>query len=165
MDIEKAEALVRSDNPSDIERGIADLRDHAESSPNDAGAWFHYGGALDYSDREAEAMAAYQRVIDLGLDRLPRENQPRLVIQAGSTLRNLGRLDEARALLEAGARDFPEVRAIPAFLALVEVTAGNARRAVDLLFEALLAADDGSVEHYRRALSWYAADIRSPDAH
>jgi tetratricopeptide (TPR) repeat protein len=161
MDIEKAQSLVRSDDPDQVEQAIDWLRRRAEVDPDDAAAWFRYGGALDYSDREAAAMDAYQRVLDLGVDRLEPDDQPRLFVQAGSTLRNLGRLDEARELLESGRWQFPDNRAIVAFLALVEVSAGNQGRAVDLLFEALLAPDDGSVPHYRRALAWYAADIRS----
>ncbi len=161
MDAFEAESLVRSDDPEAVERGIAFLREQAEANLDDADAWFRYGGALDYSDREAEAMVAYQRVFDLGIDRLPGEDQPRLIIQAGSTLRNLGRLDEARTLLERGRRGFPGIAAIAVFLALVEVSAGNDRQAVHLLFEALLAPDDGSIADYHRALAWYAGDIRS----
>jgi Flp pilus assembly protein TadD len=161
--MEKAEALVRSGDPNDVEQGIEFLRGYAEADPDDAEAWFRYGGALDYSDREAAAMVAYQRVIDLGVDRLEPDDRPRLFVQAGSTLRNLGRLDDARNLLEQGRRSFPDNRAIVAFLALVEVSAGDHRRAVDLLFEALLAPDDGSVKDYDRALSWYAEDIRTSE--
>jgi tetratricopeptide (TPR) repeat protein len=161
MNPDDAEAMIRSDDPAEVELGIGMLRDRAEAEPGNASAWFRFGGALDYSDREAAAMDAYQRVIDLGVDRLEPEDRPRLHIQAGSTLRNLKRLDEARELLESGRRQFPDNRAIVAFLALVEVSAGNDRRAVDLLFEALLAPDDGSIDDYRRALTWYANEIRS----
>jgi len=160
-DLEEAEAMVHSDDPVVVELGIGILRQHAESNPGDGDAWFRYGGALDYSDREAEAMVAYQHVFDLGIGRLAPEDRPRLHIQAGSTLRNLGRIDDARALLEQARRAHPEVNAIAVFLALVEVSAGNDRRAVDLLFEALLAPEDGSVADYRRALTWYTNDIRS----
>jgi hypothetical protein len=38
-------------------------------------------------------------VFDLGIDQLDPADQPRLYVQASSTLRNLNRYDEARALL------------------------------------------------------------------
>jgi tetratricopeptide (TPR) repeat protein len=158
-----AETLVRSGDPERVEEGIARLRARTEASPEDAEAWYRYGSALDYSDREEQAIGAYERVFAIGLDRLDPELRPRLYVQAGSTLRNLDRLDEARALLEQGRAAFPSNRAIVAFLALVEVSAGNERRAVDLLFEAILAdgAGDDSVATFHRALTYYAGELAS----
>jgi hypothetical protein len=48
------------------------------------------------------------------------------------------------------------------FLALVEVSAGRDRRAIDLLFEVILGGGDGddSVSWYPRSLAAYADDIR-----
>jgi tetratricopeptide (TPR) repeat protein len=159
----EADALIRSDDASQVREGLAWLRHHAEANPDDAVAWFHYGGALDYTDHGAEAMVAYERVFALGVDHLDPDDRPRIHVQAGSTLRNLGRLDEARSLLEAGRSRFPEVRVLAAFLALVEVSAGRDRTAIDLLFEVILGegAGDGSVTWYRRALTYYAEEIRT----
>lgn len=156
-----ADALIHSDDAGKVQEGLAWLRRHAEANPDDAVAWFEYGGALDYTDHEVEAMVAYGRAFDIGVEHLDPEDQPRIYVQAGSTLRNLGRLDEARTLLAEGRGRFPEVRALTVFLALVEVSAGRHRRAIDLLLEALLAGDEGddSIAWYRRALAWYADDI------
>ena len=150
---EEAEALVRSGDPERVEEGIAWLRERAEASPDDAEAWYRYGSALDYSGREEIAIGAYERVFALGLEQLDPVLRPRLYVQAGSTLRNLGRLVEARSLLEQGRSDFPANRAIVAFLALVEVSASNERRAIDLLFEVILAdgTGDDSIATFARA--------------
>jgi tetratricopeptide (TPR) repeat protein len=154
--------LVRSNDPAMVEDGIARLREHAEAHPDDAEAWYRYGSALDYSGREEVAIDAYERVFAQGLDRLDPELQPRLYVQAGSTLRNLGRLDEARTLLEQGRAEFPLYSAIGAFLALVEVSAGNERRAIDLLFEVILdeGGDEESIAIFHRALTFYADELR-----
>jgi hypothetical protein len=79
--------------PEDTVRYFDDLlRRH----PGQAGALLGYAGALDYADREAEAAGFYQQAIAAGLD--PDEHRQAL-IQYGSTLRNLGRHQEAVAAL------------------------------------------------------------------
>lgn len=162
MNDQEADRLIRTEEPEAVETGLRYLRERAESEPDDANRWFIYGGGLDFSDRPAEAIVAYGRVFDLGVEQLPDEDQPRLYVQAGSTLRNLGRLTEARALLKEGIDRHPDVRALPVFLALVEVSSGNDRGAIDLLFGALLAEGNGdtSIQDYRRALTWYADEVR-----
>jgi len=161
---QEADVLIRSADPENVDKGLAMLRTYADSRPDDAVAWYRLGSALDFTDREAEAMVAYQRVFDLGVGRLDPDDQPCLYVQAGSTLRNLDRLDEARSLLEAGRSRFPKFAALTVFLALIEVSAGRDRRAIDLLFEALLdeGSGDGSIEVYSRALHFYAGKLRQP---
>jgi tetratricopeptide (TPR) repeat protein len=161
---EDAEALIESDDAEEVQEGLDRLRRHAEAHSGDAEAWFQYGGGLDSSGDEAAAIVAYQRTFDLGVERLDSADQPRIYVQTGSTLRNLGRLDEARALLEEGRNRFPEVRVLAVFLALVEVSAGRDRRAIDRLFEVILGegGGDDSVKWYPRSLANYAAEIRQP---
>lgn len=161
---DEADALIRSDDPEEVGQGLERLRLHAEAHGEDAVAWFQYGGGLDSSGNEAAAIVAYDRVFELGLDDLDDADRPRIYVQAGSTLRNLGRLDEARALLEQGCDQFPAVRVLRVFLALVEVSAGRDRRAIDLLFEVILGegAGDDSISWYPRSLANYAAEIRQP---
>ncbi|CAA9550462.1 MAG: hypothetical protein AVDCRST_MAG87-822 [uncultured Thermomicrobiales bacterium] len=143
------------------QRELLTLRERAEAEPDDSERWYRLGGALDSAGHEALAMDAYQRVFDLGIEHLAEEERPQLFVQAGSTLRNLGRLDEARQLLETGRAEFPDFQALAAFLALVEISAGRERRAISLLFDALLnrSEDDGSIRRFHRSLRWYAAHL------
>jgi tetratricopeptide (TPR) repeat protein len=160
MNDQEADRLIHTEDPALVERGLDHLRARAEADPDNAERWFIYGGGLDFSDRAEEAIVAYGRVFDIGVEHLPPADQPRIYVQAGSTLRNLGRLTEARRLLEEGRRRFPEYRAIAAFLALVAVSEGKELEAIDLLFASLLAdPDDDSIAYYRRALGWYASEI------
>jgi tetratricopeptide (TPR) repeat protein len=159
---EDAERLIDTEQPVDVARGLAMLQEDAESQPDDAAAWFRYGSGLDRSGKEAEAIVAYQRTFDLGVEHLDVADQPRIYVQAGSTLRNLERYDEARALLESGRDRFPNIRVLAVFLALVEVSAGRDRRAIDLLFEVILGdATDDSLTWFPRSLASYASEIRS----
>ncbi len=153
---------IDSEEPARVEEALAWLKHRAEANPSDAIAWFHYGGGLDQSGNEAEAIVAYRRVFDLGVEHLESADQPRIHVQAGSTLRNLGQLDEARAVLEEGRRRFPDVRVLAVFQALVEVSAGRDRHAIDLLFEVILGEGSGdpSIGWFPRSLAAYAAEIR-----
>jgi tetratricopeptide (TPR) repeat protein len=162
LDYEEAELLIDTENPARVAEGLAWLREQADANPGDAVAWFRYGGGLDSSGDEANAIVAYQRVFDLGVEYLDTADQPRIFVQAGSTLRNLERFDEARALLEAGRARFPDLRVLSVFLALVEVSAGRDRRAIDLLFEVILGEGQGddSIGWYPRSLASYADEIR-----
>lgn len=158
----EAEVLIRSEDPDKVNEGLERLRLYAETHSEDAVAWFQYGGGLDFLDHEAKAMVAYERVFALGVEELDADDRPRIYVQAGSTLRNLGRFDEARSLLAEGRGRYPDFRALAVFQALVDVSAGRDRAAIDHLFEALLAIDEGddSVASYRRALTYYANEIR-----
>jgi tetratricopeptide (TPR) repeat protein len=153
--------------PESLQRELMALRTRAEAGPDDAEAWYQLGSALDSAGHEPEATRAYERVFALGIDRLAEELRPQLFVQAGSTLRNLGRLDEARTLLDQGRKQFPTFRALGAFLALVEISAGENRRAIDLLFDALLdhPEDDYSIRRYHRSLRWYADHLDEDRRH
>ncbi len=162
MNDDWAREEIDSEAPARVEKALAWLKQRAEANPGDAIAWFRYGGGLDQSGNEAEAIAAYRRVFDLGVEHLDTADQPRIYVQAGSTLRNLGRLDEARELLEEGRRRFPDVRVLAVFQALVEVSAGRDRKAIDLLFDVILGEGSGdpSIGWFPRSLAAYAAEIR-----
>jgi tetratricopeptide (TPR) repeat protein len=158
---EEAYALIASEEPGNVETGLAWLREYAGAHPDAADAWYQLGSGLDRADHEAEAMDAYDRVFALGIDRLDPAVRPHLMLQAGSTLRNLGRLDESRAMLEEGVRCYPEMRALQVFLALTEASAGRERAAIDHLLATVLqdGTDDHSVHDFRRAIAWYAEHL------
>jgi len=158
------EVSSRMSDSESVQRELATLRERAETKPGDAEAWYQLGSALDSAGYEAEAIDAYERVFELGIERLAEEVRPQLFVQTGSTLRNLGRLDEARALLEQGRTLFPDFQALGVFLALVEISDGSSQRAIDLLFDALLNRQEGdnSIQRFHRSLRWYA-DHLDPD--
>lgn len=68
---------------------LADLR-----PDGDPAAVYEQASARDYAGLEGDAEPLYRRALDAGLDE---ERRPRAVIQLASTLRNLGRADEASA--------------------------------------------------------------------
>ncbi|MGH7728313.1 MAG: tetratricopeptide repeat protein [Vulcanimicrobiaceae bacterium] len=145
----------------EVERGLALLRAWCDASPGDARAWHAFGGALDTLGREREALEAYEAVDRIGIEALPGGERAGFCLSFGSTLRNVGQLSRSRATLAQAIAQYPEIAALRAFAALTEVSLGELRAAIDLLFEALLADQtDGSIARYRRALRGYADELR-----
>lgn len=83
----------------DHNEAVAAMRELTEGCPaTDGRAAFELAGMYDSMGYEAEASAEYERALELGLDEA---RHAQLAVQYGSTLRNLGRLDEAMAVLSA----------------------------------------------------------------
>lgn len=83
-----------------------------------------------------------------------------VLLQLGSSLRNVRRVTEALAVLGEAAGLAPESVAPPAFRALALVGIGAAPRAVsELLAVVLQHVDDSLLGRYRRALTDYAAEL------
>lgn len=130
-----------------------------ERHSDDPRAHFEYAGALDYQGREAEAVAPYRRAQALGL---AGDDVPRLYAQLGSTLRNVGELDEAERFLREGRERFPDHAGIQAFHALALVSDGRGAEAVATLIDLITArADCIALDGYERALRAYADELRA----
>lgn len=84
---------------SDPQRSVAAMRELLDVMQTDhAGAFmaFELAGVRDSLGLEDEAVPLYREALAAGLDA---DHEARARIQLASTLRNLGRLDEARELL------------------------------------------------------------------
>lgn len=155
-EIERGEALGREGAETESIAYFERMLDHYR---DDARVVFAYAGSLDSAGREHDAAAQYRRALDLGL---PDELRSRMVVQYGSTLRNVGDLAGSVAVLEEGSAAFPDDLGIACFLALARNTAGQPDNALAGLIEALLLADSrgaGLFRRYQRSLAAYAADL------
>jgi cyanophycin synthetase len=121
----------------------------------DARELYRAGGDHDSNGRPVEAIELYEQALAAGLGEPER---PRLLLQLGSSLRNVGRIDEAVALLEEARRDYPDFRPLRAFLALALHSAGRTEDALAELLNAI--ADEGD---YERSLRAYAAGVQAGD--
>jgi tetratricopeptide (TPR) repeat protein len=144
------------------EEALAIVRALVERCPNDPRTHFEFAGALDYQGREAEAVAPYRRAQTLGLSG---RDLPRLYVQLGSTLRNVGDFDAAVEFLQEGRTRFPDHAAIRAFHALALLSAGRCRESVVSLLDLIAShADAIELDGYERALRAYTDELRSgPD--
>ncbi|MEO8701969.1 MAG: tetratricopeptide repeat protein [Kofleriaceae bacterium] len=111
----------------------------------------------DRNDFESDAIRHYDEAYRLGV---PAQLQRRFCIGYGSTLRNVGRIADAVAILERASADDPTDPAIRAFLALALLSSGNAPQALaTMLGCALDAARDGAFDGYERALRNYQCEL------
>ena len=93
---------------------------------------------------------------------LPAAKRWEFFLGYGSTLRNVKRLDESRAVFEAAIAEWPDNSAFPAFLALTLLDMGQADRAVALLVDTLLVTGKDAPEIIRcsRSLGYYRDELR-----
>lgn len=118
---------------------------------------YERGGEHDSAGRADAAMPYYERALALGL---PDELVPRALLQLGSSLRNVGRLDDALALFDDAVARYPDQASLRLFRAFALADAGREREAlVDLLHLARTRIDAADVDRYRRSLESYTRDL------
>jgi tetratricopeptide (TPR) repeat protein len=157
LTIEQWEASVtdlwRRFDSFDREDGVAAMRDLARACPaTDGRAAFEIAGMYDSMGFEAEAGTEYERALELGLEEA---RHAQLAVQYGSTLRNLGRLDEAIAILRAAPTHKSTGSAPRVVLALALHSAGRKDEALRVAIEAQIEA----LPRYQRSMSAYAAAL------
>ncbi|MGO1166525.1 MAG: tetratricopeptide repeat protein [Janibacter sp.] len=129
------------------------MRHVAATCPaTDGRAAFELAGMYDSVGFEAEAGAEYERALELGLNAA---RHAQLAVQYGSTLRNLGRLDEAIAVLQAAPTHESTGSAPRVILALALHSAGRKDEALRVAIEAQI----GTLPRYQRSMRNYAAAL------
>ncbi|MFP7761691.1 tetratricopeptide repeat protein [Marisediminicola sp. LYQ85] len=147
----RVDALWADDTMDDQQRVIR-MRALADDAPHPALAEFELGGAFDSAGREAEAHVHYAAATAAGLDTVDADRAARMIVQHASTLRNLGRIDEAIAMLST-APEHPATGAAPrVFLALALHSAGRRDEALRVAIEAI----EPTLPRYNRSVRAYA---------
>ncbi|MBQ9917465.1 MAG: tetratricopeptide repeat protein [Microbacterium sp.] len=126
-----------------------------ERPEDDPVALFERAGARDSAGLEADAEVLYRRALAGGLDD---ERRTQATIQLASTIRNLGKIDEARELLRAEYEREPRGPlhdAAAAFYALALVSSGESERAASIALQALAP----HLPRYTRSVTGYAREI------
>ncbi|GAA1730094.1 tetratricopeptide repeat protein [Aeromicrobium alkaliterrae] len=121
---------------------------------DDAVRLFEEAGEHDSAGREEQAAPLYVQALQAGLDD---DRHAQAVVQLASTLRNLGRVEEAVELLETLAPDTSVGSARAAFLALALHDAGRPDEALRVALEALIP----TLPRYQRSLTAYVAGINA----
>lgn len=125
--------------------------------PDDAQAHLQCAWTLDRLGDEAAAVDYYRRAIALGLDD---DDARSALLGLGSTLRALGRYDEAVETLEGAVEQFPEHLPLRVFRALAHYNSGRHKAATEELLRLLVATTcDEDISRYEAALDLYASDL------
>jgi hypothetical protein len=148
-------ALWASFEDFDRDAFVAKVEALAGERPHgDAIAHFELASAYDSTGYEEKAEPNYRAALAAGLTGVRRR---RAVIQLASTLRNLGQISEAIALLsaerEAESDELDD--AVDATLALALADAGEAKRGLSLVLTALAR----HLPRYNRSMANYAKEL------
>jgi tetratricopeptide (TPR) repeat protein len=111
----------------------------------------------DTEGREEEAVEHYRRAFELGV---ADEELAGASLGFGSTLRNVGDLDESVRVLSDAVGRFPDHRALRVFLAYSLWSSNRQADALRALVAALYAGEPApELERYRRSIEGYADDL------
>jgi Tfp pilus assembly protein PilF len=122
----------------------------ARERPGDVEAQRAAAYACDREGFEADAIGYYDAAYELGA------REPEFLIGYGSTLKNIGRLDESLAILGEAEAHPSVARAARAFRALTLHRAGSSDAAIAVLVRLVAELD---VPRYRPALESYAEEL------
>jgi predicted Zn-dependent protease len=161
LDLDRVTALRLAGSAEHLTAALALVAQH----PSEVRACIEAAYALDRTGDEHAAVQHYDAAWHLGV---PTDARRRFVVGYGSTLRNVGRSEQAIALLtEELARD-PGYPAFAAFLALALHSAGHASAALATMLGCLLEIAERSpptlppanpLDGYQRALGEYYREL------
>jgi tetratricopeptide (TPR) repeat protein len=140
---------------------IAAFLDVLAEHPDDPAVLYEVGGAYDTDGQEETALGYYRRAMAAGLEG---RRLRQCFLQLGSTLRNLGRLDESLAVFDEGIALFPESESLGLFRALTLHAMGRPSAALGAVLTVI--ADrfpTAEVQRYEAALRGNAAYLASLD--
>jgi tetratricopeptide (TPR) repeat protein len=130
------------------------LRELLKSAPHDPILLYQMAWTCDSLGAETEAVPYYEQALQLGLQGPERRGA---LLGLGSTLRCLGRYDQALEVLEEGRLTCPPGHEFVAFAAMVKYNLGHPGEAMgDLLRTLAETSSDEHVRSYGRALRFYA---------
>jgi tetratricopeptide (TPR) repeat protein len=155
---DELDAIVAARNRDDMAPTIAALLPLLQRHPDNPRVLYEVGGAYDTAGDEEQAVGYYERAIAAGLDG---DLARRCALQYGSTLRNLGRLDESLAVFARARAEQPDSPSLAAFEALTLHAAGRMDAAVAALLDVVadhVVSED--LERYKPALRGNAEYLR-----
>ncbi|GAB3070339.1 hypothetical protein GCM10027053_38620 [Intrasporangium mesophilum] len=141
----------------DEDARLAAAQTLVDEHPNDARLVFELAGAKDSMGDEQGAITLYEEALAGGLKE-PHRHRGQL--QLASSLRVVGRVAEAQAIVAEVLETRPHNTAALMLRALVQADLGQERQAVaDLIRATLDATTDADTQSYRRALRAYADEL------
>jgi Flp pilus assembly protein TadD len=152
-EIETGRALKRSGDEAGAIRHFEALSMHYPDHPRVIAELAY---AYDFAGREEQAVAPYRRALELGL---PEEMLPGHLLGLGSTLRNVGQVEESVRILRQAVARFPERADLRVFLALSLHSAGETTSALVTLLDLILASPGVDLHGYERAARYYTDEL------
>lgn len=156
---ERVAAFWRSADDSKVDETLAAMKRLVdEIDPSDPLGLFEWASVHDFLGFETKAIPIYQQALDSGLAGLTRE---KALIQLSSSLRNVGKPDEAAEIIESTTFSAETATAAKAFLALAHFDSGKRSEALSLALLEFYPA--GGL--YERSIKLYATNLIERDKH
>ncbi len=130
----------------------AAARELVAAEPESASAHVEAAFAFDRAGREHDAIRHYDTAFALGV---PADRRRSFFVGYGSTLRNVGRADDAVGVLGQAIAEDPTYAPFAAFLGLALLDAGHPRLAAATLLGCALEIAPAAFDRYARALGEY----------
>jgi tetratricopeptide (TPR) repeat protein len=161
--LRELEKITRLRNPRTDSRPSHAMTNTADSmEPSDVETLIEKAFAHDREGRERQAIRYYDLAYQLGV---PADKRRPFLVGYGSTLRNVGRSDDAVGVLAQAIADDPGYPPFVAFLGLALLEAGHPREAIaTLLGCALDVAPPRTFDGFERALGEYQRKLLDPPA-
>jgi tetratricopeptide (TPR) repeat protein len=158
----RLDAIFAARDREDMGPTIDALLPLYDAHPENPRVLYELGGAYDTAGDEATALGFYERAMETGLSG---DIRRRCFLQYGSTLRNLGRIDDSSAVFARGRAEFPDSVALGAFESLTLHAAGRKDTALANLLRLLADhVDAPELDRYKPALRGNADYLASLDA-
>lgn len=152
--IAEARELRQAD---ELEESQALLLELLKNHPRDPLVLYEVGGSYDILGEEPQAIPYYQQAIRAGLDG---DDLQECMVCLGSSLRYVGKYEEAVAILEKAQTSFENNHSTDVFLALAYYSDGQDDKAVALLLDLLLkTTTDESIMGFANALEYYKDNL------
>jgi tetratricopeptide (TPR) repeat protein len=153
--------IVAARDRDDMRPTIDALLPLHREHPEDPRVLYELGGAYDTAGEEATALGFYERSMQEGL---AGDIRRRCYLQYGSTLRNLGRIEESLDVFARARGEFPDSVALGAFEALTLHAAGQVDTALARLLDLMADhVDAPELDRYKPALRGNAEHLASLD--
>ncbi|AND15358.1 tetratricopeptide repeat protein [Rathayibacter tritici] len=159
----RLDSIFAARNREDMRPTIDALLPLYDEHPENPRVVYELGGAYDTAGEEATALGFYERAMELGLSG---DIRRRCYLQYGSTLRNLGRIEDSLALFARARDEFPGSVALGVFESLTLHAAGQVNTALASLLTLLADhVDTAELDRYKPAMRGNAEYLTSLDAH
>lgn len=133
---------------------LSPLLSHSELGPI---AHLHMAWSYDNEGKEQNAVHHYELAL---LGTLPKSDRFDAMFGLASTLRCLGKYDQALDYFKQTIAEYPDAVEVKPFYAMCLYNLGRAHEAVSILLKLLLSTtDSGEIRQYQRAISLYAEDL------
>jgi tetratricopeptide (TPR) repeat protein len=150
----KLEEAIQLRSEGKLEKSNVLLSNLVSEFPNDALVNYQCAWSFDILGLEADAVAYYEKAIQLGLDDT---NAIGAFIGLGSTYRALGKYNKSEIVFEKGIQYYPENKAMKTFYAMTLYNVGKHREAMGILLTCLAhTTNDSEILTYKRAIEFYA---------